>query len=194
MDHLRNAALAALTTAVVTAACGGAAKSDQPPAPASPPTTAAPPAGTAAPVAPVAPESLASLLPDLPGWTKGAARSELVTSPVAYSRAEAHYQQGESTIELGLVDSGFQPVVLAPIQLFLAPGSEERTGGTIRRAFSVSGLPGSELWTAAAHRGEVTLLVSSRFIVTATGRSVPRIDPLRAAVRAVDTNRLAALR
>ncbi len=121
-------------------------------------------------------------------------RSELVSSPVPYSKAEAHYQKGDSTIELVITDSGFQPIVVEPIMMFLAPGYDEQSGGTHRKAVAVNGSPGSESWSARSRRGEVTALVGNRFIVAGTGLDVGNLDGVRAAVRAVNFGRLAGLR
>ena len=111
-----------------------------------------------------------------------------------YSKAEAHYEKGESTIELVITDSGFQPLVLEPITMFIAPGYDERSGGTHRKAVTVAGSPGSETWTPGSRRGEVTVLVTKRFIVAGTGLDVGNLDGVRAAVRAVNFGRLAALK
>ncbi len=149
---------------------------------------------TPAPVAPVAPDALGALLPEIAGWTRSAARQEFVPTPAAYSRADAHYARGDGTIELVLADSGFQPLVLAPISVHLASGSAEATRDTLRRSITIGGSPGSEIWSASTQRGEVLLVVGQRFTVTATGRQVPDLEPVRAAVRAVDLARLGRLR
>lgn len=172
-----------------------AAASAKPAASATPP----PPAlvnttPTPAPVNPVAPERLSALLPDVAGWTRGSSKSETVPVPVPYSRAEAHYSRGDGSIELVLSDSGFQPLILAPISVFLGAGASEQSSGTTRRTVAMNGSPGSESWTASTRRGEVVVLVSQRFVVTATGRDISDLEPLRAAVRAVDFGRLAGLR
>jgi hypothetical protein len=114
--------------------------------------------------------------------------------PARYSRAEAHFSRGDGSIELELTDSGFQPLILAPISVFLGPGSSERSGGATRNAVTVNGSPGSESWTPAGRRGEMVVLVSRRFVVTATGRGLADLEPLRQVVRAVDFGRLAGLK
>lgn len=192
------ASIAVLATLV---GCGGSKPAPPPPPAAAPPDAArgqgqapslvSPPKAT---VAPVPAEALAALLPEVAGWNKGSMRSELVPNPVPYSKAEAHYLKGESTIELVITDSGFQPLVLEPIAMFLAPGYDEQTGGTHRKAVAVGGSPGSETWSAGARRGEVTVLVANRFIVTGTGLNVGNLDGVRAAVRAVNFGRLAGLK
>jgi hypothetical protein len=171
------------------AAPAKAAASAAPPPPALTNTTPTPP-----PVEPVAPERLSALLPEVAGWTRGAPRSETVPVPARYSRAEAHYTRGDTSIELTLADSGFQPLILAPISVFLGSGSSERSGDSTRKAVTVNGSPGSETWTPPGRRGEVVVLVSQRFVVTATGRDMADLEPLRTVVRAVDFSRLAGLR
>ena len=49
-------------------------------------------------------------------------------------------------------------------------------------------------WTPTGRRGEVVILVSQRFVVTATGRDLADLSRCRHAVRAVDVGRLAGLR
>jgi hypothetical protein len=175
--------------APATAATSTTAASSAPPPPALTNTTPTPP-----PVEPVAPEKLSALLPDVTGWTRGASRSETVPVPARYSRAEAHYTRGDGSIELTLADSGFQPLILAPISVFLGSGSSERSGESTRKTVTLNGSPGSESWTPSGRRGEVVVLVSQRFVVTATGRDMADLEPLRTVVRAVDFGRLAGLR
>ena len=175
------------STAAAAPAKGAASSTPPPPALAN--TTPTPP-----PVEPVAPEKLSALLPEVAGWTRSAPRSETVPVPARYSRAEAHYTRGDGSIELTLADSGFQPLILAPISVFLGSGSSERSGESTRKAVTVHGSPGSESWTPSGRRGEVVILVSQRFVVTATGRDTADLEPLRAVVRAVDFGRLAGLR
>lgn len=180
----------------LSVACG---RSDPAPAtaaaaPAPPPPAPANATPTPPPVEPVAPEKLSALLPDVTGWTRGSSRSETVPVPARYSRAEAHYTRGDDVIELTLADSGFQPLILAPISVFLGSGSSERSGSATRTAVTVNGSPGSESWTQTGRRGEVVILVNQRFVVTATGRDLADLEPLRNVVRAVDFGRLAGLR
>ena len=172
------------TPAAKPAAAAGAAPTS--------PIVAGPP--TPAPVTPVAPDALSALLPELPGWTRARTHGEMVPQPAPYSRAEAHYQRGDSTIEIVLADSGFHPHVVGPVTVFLGSGSNERTGNLERRTVTVRDASGSESWEPSARRGEIQLLVKQRFIVTATGRQIADLEPLRAAVRAVDLGRLAGLR
>ncbi len=198
--------IASVAVAASVAACGGS-KPAAPPPPAAAPQPAAPPdaargqgqapsfvSPAKATAAPVQAETLAALLPDVVGWNRSSMRSERLASPVPYSKAEAHYQQGESTIELVITDSGLQPLVLEPIMMFIAPGYDEQSGGTHRKAVAVNGSPGSETWSAGTRRGEVTVLVANRFIVTGTGLDVRSLDGVRAAVRAVNFATLAGLK
>ncbi len=178
--------------APVTAAAAAPAKAAAAPAP--PPPALANTTPTPPPVEPVAPERLTALLPEVGGWTRSSSRHEIVPVPARYSRAEAHYTRGDGSIELTVADSGFQPLILAPISVFLGSGSSERSGDAMRKAITVNGSPGSESWTPAGRRGEVVVLVSQRFVVTATGRDLGDLEPLRSAVRAVDFTRLAGLK
>ena len=187
-------AIAACTRSDPAPSTAAAAPAKAAAAPAPPPPALANTTPTPPPVEPVAPEKLSALLPEVAGWTRGASRSETVPVPARYSRAEAHYTRGDQSVELTLADSGFQPLILAPISVSLGSGSSERSGESTRKAVTLNGSPGSETWTPSGRRGEVVVLVSQRFVVTAMGRDLADLEPLRTIVRAVEFNRLAGLK
>lgn len=199
----RSAVLAILLL-VTASGCGS--KSDTPPAatpvatPAPTPQPAAAPGPAVTPPPPpklepaVAFEELLALVPELTGWTRTSPRGEQISVGVPTSRALAQYESGESSIDLEIVDSSKNELILAPMTLFLQPAFSERAGDTYKKYSAIGGHPGYEEWRHATRRADVTVLVAGRFVVHATGHNVDSPDPVRALVQAVNLNRLASLR
>jgi X-X-X-Leu-X-X-Gly heptad repeat protein len=124
-------------------------------------------------------EALKALLPDVDGWTKTNTRGEQLTMPVSYSRAETRYQKADSSIELEITDTALSQLLLAPMSMFLSSGYSERSDDGFKRAAKIGGMPGMEEWETGSKRGEVTAVVSNRFIVHGTGHDVESLDPVR---------------
>jgi len=139
-------------------------------------------------------EVLQALLPEVAGWTRTNVRGEQLTTPVAFSRAEAHYERGDTIIELELVDSALSQLLTAPFSMFLASGYAERSSEGSREAIVVNGSPGYEEWTISSGRGEIMALVADRFIVRVSGSGVNSLDTIRAIIDAVDFRALGRLR
>ena len=188
-----------LTLAFVAVACGGSKPpaADASAAAATPATTpAATPAATAAPkIAPAVDfEKLVALLPEASGWTRSKPRGEQVNMGAAMSHAQAEYQKGESSIDLEITDSSFNQLVLSPLSMFLSSGYSERSSEGYSKAAPINGQPGFERWNNDSRQGDVTVVVGNRFIVSAKGHNIEKIDPVRALVQSVDLGKLGALR
>lgn len=139
-------------------------------------------------------EELKALLPEVDGWTRGDARGEQVNLPVSMSRAEARYRQDNSSIELEITDTALNPLLLAPMSMFLTSGYSERSDEGFKRATKVGSHPAMEDWNSRSKRGEVTAVVANRYIVQATGHDVTDLAPVRAVVEAVNLSKLASLK
>ena len=194
---------AATIVAVSLAASFACGKSDSPPAAQSTPPSATQPAATPAagsqppsqPTAkPVDFELLVALLPEGGGWTRGKPRAEQVTMAVTMSQAKAEYQKGESSIDLQIIDSSFNQLVLSPFTMFLKSGFSERTNGGYTKSVPIRGNPGFEKWNGDSRRAEVTVVVGNRFIVQGTGHNVESVTPVRTLVQAVDLGKLGSLK
>jgi hypothetical protein len=161
------------------------------------PTSVAAPAGQQGdkPVVPSVPfEQLVALLPESPGWTRSTPKGEQQNAGITMSRAHAEYEKGESSMELEIIDSSFNQLVLTPLAMYLATGFNERSTDGFKKAAPVSGYPGFESWENDARRAEVTVVVASRFIVHGTGRNVQDSAPVKALVQSVDLGKLASLK
>jgi hypothetical protein len=140
--------------------------------------------------APVDFEMLKTLLPEVPGWSKGRSRGEQVNMPFAISNATAHYTNGESTMDVTITDSALNQLIFAPFSVFMTSGYEERSDDGYKKATTIAGAPGFEEWKKESGRGEVTIVANNRYLVQATGHGIASIDPLRKAIEAVDLKKL----
>lgn len=170
----------------------GSAGSAQAPATGQPSSRTA--TGQKAQVKPVDVEILKSFLPELDGWTRTKPRGEQTTTPYAISNARAHYTSGASTIDIEITDSALNQMIFAPFAAFMAAGYDERTRDGYKKSVALAGAPGFESWEKDAGHGEVTVIVGDRFVVQASARRVPGIDPVRRAVTAIDLTKLARLK
>ena len=145
-------------------------------------------------VDPVSFRDLMAILPDIEGWEKQKPTGERMTSPVSFSQAEGRYTKGDASIDVKIIDSGFNQLLLTPYAMFLAAGYERETSDGHEKSTQVNGQPGWEKWTIEGKNGEVNALVGQRFLVTIAGHGVDDIKVLHGAASKMDMGRLAALK
>ena len=143
---------------------------------------------------PVKFQDLIALLPQLDGWEQQKPTGERMTSPFPTANAKADYTKGDARIQVDIVDSAFNQLLLTPIAMFLQVGySQESTSGYEKSA-TVNGQPGWEKWNSDSKSGEVNALVGKRFLVSIDGSGIDDTKPLQEAASKIDFNRLAALK
>ncbi|PYR93272.1 MAG: hypothetical protein DMF84_09775 [Acidobacteria bacterium] len=150
--------------------------------------------GDQKPVAPVSFHDMQALFPELDGWTKEKPTGERMTSPFAYSQAQVRYTKGESNIELKIVDSGFNQLLLTPYAMFLQAGYEKETESGYEKSVQVANQPGWEKWNSEGKDGELNALVGKRFLVTIEGNQIADTKVLHDIAGKIDMNKLAALK
>lgn len=150
--------------------------------------------GGAKPVDPVSFRDLQALFPDLEGWTKGTPKGERMTAPVGFSQAEVSYQKDASQIELKIVDSGFNQMLLAPYMMFLGAGYEKETDSGYEKATTIGGEPGWEKWDSESKRGEMNAIVGNRFLVQTTGNDIADTKVLRDVMAKTNFTKLAGMK
>jgi hypothetical protein len=151
-------------------------------------------AGNIKPVDPVSFRDLQTLFPDLDGWEKEKPTGERMTAPFAYSQAEVRYKKGDSRLDVKIVDSGFNQLLLTPFAMMMQTGYEKETSSGYEKATKVGGEPGWEKWNTEGKDGEVTAFVAKRFLLTVNGRNVDDIKALHGVVAKVDLAKLAAMK
>jgi hypothetical protein len=137
---------------------------------------------------------LETLLPTLPGFSRGKPKGDTDTGE-AVSRTTVDYEDqagGAAGIGVELMDSCRNPNVLMGIREALKTGPPQ-TPGTVFRSVPIAGFPAYEEWTAESKHTEIHILVADRFMVKVTGDLVS-LAAVQDAARRIDLKKLAALR
>ena len=145
------------------------------------------------PADPVSFRDLQTAFPAVNGWTMDKPKGERMTSPIAFSQTETSYRNGDARIEMKIVDSAFQQMLVAPWAMFLAAGYEKETDDGYEKSTTVAGHPGFEKWNDRRKSGELNLVVAKRFLVSVEGDRLADMKPLHDFAGRVDFGKLAAL-
>jgi hypothetical protein len=151
-------------------------------------------AGNAQPVDPVSFRDMQTLFPEFDGWEKGKPTGERMSSPFKFSQAEVRYTKGDSRIELKIVDSGFNQLLLTPYAMFLTAGYEKETSDGYEKSTKVNGQPGWEKWDSSGKDGELNALVGKRFLVQIEGRGIEDTKLLHELAGKIDMAKLSTLK
>ncbi|HEY7501901.1 MAG TPA: hypothetical protein VH740_25495 [Vicinamibacterales bacterium] len=151
-------------------------------------------AGNTKPVDPVSFRDLQTLFPDLDGWQKEKPTGERMTAPFPFSQAEIRYSKDDSRLEMKIIDSGFNQLLLTPYAMFLQAGYEKETSSGYEKATTIAGQPGWEKWNTEGKDGSVNAFVGKRFLLSIEGDNIEGVKVLHDAAGKIDMNRLAALK
>ena len=150
-------------------------------------------------VTPVAPAALQTLLPSVVGWTNTPIRaSQIVMSPEStYTFASFTLSKGDWNVKLQLSDTGGSSDSLTALAMVVIcpPGdlTSDMPAQTIKR-MKVGGFPAAELWNADKNSGEITAVISNRFVVTVDSSNVDSLRTLREIFAKIDLQAIAALK
>ncbi len=136
-------------------------------------------------------QTLETFYPVMPGWKRGAPRSETDTQE-SVSRTTVNFERGVSRISVELMDSCRNADVLMMLNESLKQ-LPPATRGTVVRHTTINGFPGYEEWTAEAGNGEVHVLVAGRFMVKVTA-ATSDLAELQKAAQSIPMQKLAAIK
>ncbi len=142
---------------------------------------------------PVSFRDLQAAFPTVSGWEMDKPKGERMTSPVAFSQTETRYRNGSSVIEVKIVDSAFNQILVAPWALFLSAGYEKETDDGYEKSTTIAGQPGFEKWNGARKDGEVNLVVAKRFLVSVESNEIDDIKRIHEFAEKIDFAKLASL-
>lgn len=142
---------------------------------------------------PVSFRDMQGAFPSVSGWTMEKPRGERMTSPVAFSQTEARYRNGDQSIEVKIVDSAFNQILVAPWSMFLTAGYEKETDDGYEKSTTVAGHPGFEKWNTERKDGEVNIVVAKRFLVSVEGDGLSDVKQLHDFAGKIDFAKLTAL-
>lgn len=144
----------------------------------------------AKPVDPMTIDALKTALPDLSGWEKGKPTGERMTSPVNYAEAKVTFTKGESALDVKIVDSAMNRLLIAPFSMFLAVGYEKETDHGYEKGVKVGEYPGWERWDGEGKEGELNAIVAKRFIVQIEGRNIENTRVLHSTMENINLKKL----
>jgi len=151
-------------------------------------------AGDFKPVDPVSFRDLETLFPDLAGWKKEKPTGERMTAPFPYSEARVRYTNDPASLELKIVDSGFNKLLLTPYAIFLTAGYEKETSDGYEKSTKVNDQPGWEKWNSESKNGELNAVVAKRFLVSIEGHQIDDNKVLRDVAGKLDMNKLSTMK
>jgi hypothetical protein len=150
--------------------------------------------GDTKPVDPVSFRELQTAFGNLDGWEKGKPTGERMTMPVNFSQAEVIYTKGDSRIEMKIIDSGLNQILMAPYAMFLTAGYEKETADGYEKSTQVAGYPGWERWDESSKDGSLNAVVNKRFLVTIEGDGIDDAKILHQAAASTDLKKLEAMK
>jgi len=142
------------------------------------------------PVEPIAFQTLESALPNVSGWEMEKPDSERMTSPVAYSKTEAQFKNGDQNVRVTITDTAAAMMLLMPVRMMVATGYSKETSRGYEKATTVAGQPAVEKWQTEGKDGELTILAKDRFIVEVRGRDVASVKTLHDFASKIDLDKL----
>ena len=142
---------------------------------------------------PVSFRELQKVFPEIEGWQRGKPTGEKMSSPVSFSQSQVTYTNGDAQLEVKIVDSGLNQILLAPYAMFLTAGYEKETADGYEKSSKVGGYPGWERWDSGSKRGELNALVNKRFLMTIEGSGIDDTKVLYRFAEAADLKKLATL-
>lgn len=142
---------------------------------------------------PVSFRDMQAAFPTVSGWEMGKPKGEKMTSPVAFSQTEVRYKNGEQSVDVKIVDSAFNQILVAPWAMFLTAGYEKETDDGYEKSTTIGGNPGFEKWNTERKDGEVNIVVAKRFLVSVEGNGLSDVKQLQEFAAKVDAGKLAAL-
>lgn len=145
-------------------------------------------------VDPVSFQQLETVLPEVSGWEREKPRGERMTMPVPFSQTETTYTNGDARIEVKIVDSAFNQLLVSPWAMFMSTGYAKETSEGYEKAVTVGGNPGFEKWNTDDKDGELNLVVAKRFLVTIEGNNINDAKVLQDFASKLDTGKLAGLK
>ncbi len=145
------------------------------------------------PVDPVRFDALIPLLPAAPaGFTAEEPRGESnAAMGFKTSQAERSYAKGDQHLHVKILDGAYNSFLYAGVTM-AAQFSHESTEG-FEKGVTIDGNPGIEKWNKGSKRGELTVVVGKRYLVTVEA-SPAEPDFARSVYATIDTAKLASLK
>jgi hypothetical protein len=145
------------------------------------------------PVDPVGFNALLPLLPPAPAGFKAEEPRGETTAAMGFkiSEAEQRYSKEDQSLHVKILDGAYNSFIYAGVTM-AAQFSHESTEG-YEKGVTINGNPGVEKWSKSSKRGELTIVVGKRFLVTIDASPVDSAY-VRSIFGTIDVAKLAALK
>lgn len=149
----------------------------------------------AKPVDPVSFRDLMTVFPEtFSGWERKKPTGERMSSPVNFSQAEVDYTKENARLEIKIMDSALNQMLIAPFAMFLTAGYEKETSRGYEKSVKVGDFPGWEEWNDEGKDGSLHAVVDKRFIVDIRGNNIESPKVLHDLAAAMDLKKLSTLK
>ena len=101
------------------------------------------------------------------------------------SRAEADYGAADKQVNLEVTDTGGHPDYVGSLAKVAGTTFNQKASNGYMRGTTLGGHPAVESWNHVDRLGDISVLMSRRFIIHATGTDLDRIQTLRSLVETV---------
>lgn len=125
---------------------------------------------------------LKELLPERIGGLKrvSAGGEKTGVAGIRVSQAEAEYEDGESKMEVSIVDVGGMSMALAGLATWSAIEIDRESDEEVERTTTLDGHKAYEKYNFKTKTGETSIIVDKRFVVNIKGQNIQREDLTRA--------------
>ena len=104
--------------------------------------------------------------------------------------AKVTFTKGNSALDVKIVDSAMNQLLIAPFSMFLAVGYEKETDHGYEKGVKVGEYPGWERWDGEDKEGELNAIVAKRFIVQIEGRNIENTRVLHSTMENINLKKL----
>lgn len=146
------------------------------------------------PVQPVSFRDLQTVFPEIGGWEREKPTGQRMNMPVPFSEAQVAYRKDDASVEVKIMDSGLNQILIAPFSAFLQAGYEQETESGYQKSLTVKGYPGWEEFQTDSNQGQVNALVGKRFVVTIEGSGIKDTKVLHEFVEKLDLKKLETMK
>jgi hypothetical protein len=97
-------------------------------------------------------------------------------------------------VNVKIVDTAYNQMLVAPLAMFLTAGYEKESSSGFEKSMKVGENAGFERWNKDSKDGELTMVVGNRFLVTIQGNDIADTKILEEFGSKIDSGKLAGLK
>jgi len=109
-----------------------------------------------------------------------------------FATAQAEYEDGDQSLDMSITDVAGIGILTASMAAWTNMDMDRETENGYERTTKIDGHPAFEKWDGDRKRGELSVFVDDRFIITIEGQNIAEKD-LRKALDGINLNRLGRL-